>query len=281
MIMPSGQLLPIIHPSTLDQYLNRQDYIFIDCRPKMQYDEKHLTGALHMDLETLLAAVPENAANGGRHPLPEFNDFVNSMGKLGIHEKSHILLYDNHSGANYAARLWWMLKSIGHQTVQVIDGGFNGILTANLPTSFEATLIPIQATYQSAFETWQLPLISINELDKIVQSHSATIVDVRDRNRYLGINEPIDLIAGHIPGALNIPFSENLTASGYFQPVDILKKKYSHLSADSVVHCGSGVTACHTILAMAYAGLDLPKLYVGSWSEWSRNERQIAIGEEN
>jgi 3-mercaptopyruvate sulfurtransferase SseA len=271
------KILPIIHPSVVANLLEEKDCIVADCRPKSRYLENHLTGAIYVDLDTHLADIPENPANGGRHPLPSFNHFVQILGELGINENNHLLLYDEHSGANYAARFWWMLRAIGHEYVQVIDGGYKGIITAQLPTTAETRKLS-PTKYTCNHSTWQLPSINLSELDKIVEQRSEKIIDVRDRNRYLGISEPIDLVAGHIPGAINLPFSENLKEDGYFLSAEELHKKYKDFSSSTVVHCGSGVTACHTLLAMDYAKLPIPNLYVGSWSEWSRNNRQIATG---
>jgi thiosulfate/3-mercaptopyruvate sulfurtransferase len=266
---------PLIQPQELGLYLSAKNCVIIDCRQKSHYVAQHLKGAIQIDLDTQLAHVAENAANGGRHPLPSINSFVKLLGQLGISESSSIFIYDNHSGANYAARLWWMLRGVGHQNVRVINGGLNSILSANLPTSSGEGIVRPATQYACNHQEWQMPLATINELDHIVTTQSAVIVDVRDSNRYLGINEPIDLLAGHIPTAINIPFSDNLDKEGYFLSEDELHQKYSFLSHTSIIHCGSGVTACHTILAMAYARLAIPKLYVGSWSEWSRTNRTI------
>src|SRR5690606_26812162 len=129
-------------------------------------------------------------------------------------------------------------------------------------------------------DNWNLPQADINEVENRVLNDGNIILDVRDTERYNGKTEPIDLIAGHIPGALNIPFTENLDKAGFFLPPEVLRKKYSSAIGNVdcknvIVHCGSGITACHSILAMAYAGLEVPKLYVGSWSEWSRNNKKI------
>jgi thiosulfate/3-mercaptopyruvate sulfurtransferase len=192
------------------------------------------------------------------------------------------VVYDDKNGSNAAARFWWMLKSVGHKKVQVLDGGFHAAIKAGFPTSSK-TEIPLK-TEPYKIENWLLPLADIHEIDKVAQDTNFLVVDVRDEQRYNGEKEPIDLIAGHIPGAINIPFTTNLDSDGFFLSPEELKNNYSKEFGDRaaeniIVHCGSGVTACHTLLALAYAGLEIPKLYVGSWSEWSRNDRPIATSQ--
>jgi thiosulfate/3-mercaptopyruvate sulfurtransferase len=246
-----------------------------------------------------LAEIGEDAAFGGRHPLPKISKFAETLQKLGISEDSHIVVYDTSNGANAAARCWWMLKSFGIEKVQVLSGGFQaaekeGVQTNSGEEIFEKTSFILK-------ENWSWPTSTLEEVEKEISENSATVIDVRDAYRYRGESEPIDLVAGHIPGAINIPFSENLDENGEFLSPEILKEKYQQFLADAspqlnmtkklIIHCGSGVTACHTILALDYAGfvtlstdrksadevLEVPNLYVGSWSEWSRREgKEIA-----
>jgi len=161
--------------------------------------------------------------------------------------------------------------------VQVLDGGKAAAEKAGLPTSHQNKSPKPTSPYPA--KDWQLPLADMEEVEKATKDNNKMVIDVRESNRYLGISEPIDLVAGHIPGAVNIPFSENLDEKGNFLPAEELKKKYESAlgssSTDVIVHCGSGVTACHTLLALAHAGMEIPKLYVGSWSEWSRNDKPI------
>ncbi|HEY4629388.1 MAG TPA: sulfurtransferase, partial [Flavobacterium sp.] len=205
--------------------------------------------------------------------------FSKTLTSLGITPISHVVVYDDKNGANAAARFWWMLKSVGHNKVQVLDGGFQAAVKAGFPTSSKIEIPLTKEPYK--IENWLLPLADIHEIDKVAQNHDFLVVDVRDQERYNGEKEPIDLIAGHIPGAINIPFTTNLDSNGFFLSPEKLKNNYlkefgNKAAQNIIVHCGSGVTACHTLLAIAYAGLEIPKLYVGSWSEWSRNNRPIA-----
>lgn len=171
-----------------------------------------------------------------------------------------------------------MLKSFGHAKVQVLNGGFQEALKIGFPTTDRMRVSQIGSNYNAS--DWKLKSATMDVVEKFSQNENALIVDVREGSRFRGESEPIDLVAGHIPNAINIPYSENLGRDGKFLPQSELKLKYEKVfsgrDADSIIfHCGSGVTACHSLLAIDYAGLAIPKLYVGSWSEWSRNSKPI------
>ncbi|SDI64809.1 sulfurtransferase [Chryseobacterium jejuense] len=268
---------PIISPSELKN-LPTENLIILDARTgkdvKQNYREKHIIGAGFIDLDKDLAEISENAAFGGRHPLPGLEKFSETLSNLGITENSHIVVYDDKNGSNAAARAWWMLRSFGFDNVRVLDGGIQAAEKNNIEFSSG------EETFEKAplikKENWNLPVSSLEEVENELENNSSTVIDVRDAYRYRGESEPIDLVAGHIPGAINIPFSENLDENGLFLSPEILKEKYTQLLQNKpenlIIHCGSGVTACHTILALAHAGFKIPDLYVGSWSEWSRRE---------
>jgi len=273
---------PIISPSELKK-LPTEHLIILDARVgkdvEQNYLKKHIKGARFIDLDTDLAEIGEDAAFGGRHPLPDTEKFAETLSRLGISENSYIIVYDDKNGSNAAARAWWMLKSFGLENVRVLDGGFQNAekeevtFSSGAETFEKAELIPKKS--------WLLPTSTLEDVENELINGTSVIVDVRDAYRYQGESEPIDLVAGHIPGAINIPFTENLDESGRFLKPELLKEKYSQLFANQpeklIIHCGSGVTACHTILALNYAGFDIPNLYVGSWSEWSRREgKEIA-----
>ena len=273
---------PIISPSEVKN-LPADSFIILDARTgkdvKQTYLEKHIKGARFIDLDKDLAEIGEDAAFGGRHPLPNPEKFAETLSNLGITENSHIVVYDDKNGSNAAARAWWMLRSFGFESVQVLDGGMQAAEKNNMEFSSG------EETFEKASlikkENWDLPVSSLEDVENELKSNSSTVVDVRDAYRYRGESEPIDLVAGHIPGAINIPFSENLDENGLFLSPKVLKEKYSQLLKNKpenlIIHCGSGVTACHTILALAHAGFKIPNLYVGSWSEWSRREgKEIA-----
>ena len=245
----------------------------------LKYQAKHLDGALFLDLNKDLSEIPEDASKGGRHPLPEIENFAKTISALGISPESHIVIYDDKGGANASARFWWMLRAIGHEKVQVLNGGIQEAEKQKFPINSES--VQPQSIVAYPVSTWKLPMAEIEEVEKVSQDAEHIVIDVRATPRYNGDFEPLDLVAGHIPGAVNIPFTENLDDSELFKSPQELKEKYTQLFGDipeenRIFHCGSGVTACHSLLAIAHAGLEIPKLYVGSWSEWSRNDKAIA-----
>lgn len=282
---------PIITATELSEIFNQENLIILDARvgknARENYLQNHIKGALFINLDEDLADIGENAAFGGRHPLPKVSKFAETLQNLGISEDSHLVVYDTSNGANAAARCWWMLRAFGLKKVQVLSGGFQKAEKFGIATnSGEEYSIKTEI---NAPENWLLKTSTLEEVEKEIADNSATVIDVRDAYRYRGESEPIDLVAGHIPGAINIPFSENLDENGEFLSPEILKEKYQQFLADAspqlnmtkklIIHCGSGVTACHTILALDYAGFTIPNLYVGSWSEWSRRDgKEIAKG---
>jgi 3-mercaptopyruvate sulfurtransferase SseA len=269
---------PILNPETLLQLKDSSEIILVDARAGLNaeenYKNEHLKGARYVDLNRDLATADCNPANGGRHPLPSFEKFSEVLSKLGITPQNHVIIYDDKNGSNAAARFWWMLRAAGHNKVQVLNGGLQTAIKFGFPVS-SGTESPDRVEKYPVSE-WKLPLADIKTVDKARTNNENIVIDVRDKNRFDGLTEPLDLIAGHIPGAVNVPFSENLDENGFYHSPEILAKKYTEILGSKkpknvIVHCGSGVTACHTLLAMDYAGIPIPQLYVGSWSEWSRN----------
>ncbi|MEP7251326.1 MAG: sulfurtransferase [Ginsengibacter sp.] len=274
---------PIIKAEELVKIYTDTNFVLVDARSGAdvhdRYLKKHLKGSVFVDLEKQLADIQPDVANGGRHPLPDVRSFAELAGELGIDDSSQVVVYDDKNGANAAARFWWMLRAIGHQDVQVLDGGYNAAIKAGFPTSSGEEKAAHKEPYHVS--EWQLPTFNMQQVEQAAADDLFTVIDVREKMRYDGDYEPIDLIAGHIPGAINIPYTYNLDENGYFLPDAQLREKYLHLLTDInpaqiIVHCGSGVTACHTLLAMDEAGLGIPALYTGSWSEWSRNNKPIA-----
>jgi thiosulfate/3-mercaptopyruvate sulfurtransferase len=277
---------PLIRPADLIKLMQSGSVVLIDARTGPgaveKYNAEHLEGAKFLDLETDLAQKSADAANGGRHPLPAIENFTALVGRLGIQRSTHVVVYDDKAGANAAARFWWLLKATGHENIQVLDGGLKNAIEAGLPvTNVIPEITPLPA-YPA--DNWILPTVDADKVAKAVADPDYLVIDVRESYRYRGESEPIDLIAGHIPGAVNIPYTGNLNADGNFLSAEELADKYKDAIGDHdpkqvIVHCGSGVTACHTLLAMEEAGIETPNLYVGSWSEWSRNDRPVAVGE--
>jgi len=278
----SAKLSPIINPDELLNIKNSSEVILIDARAGINaqenYQKEHLKGTRYVDLNQDLATV-EDPANGGRHPLPSLEKFSKVLSKLGILPSSHVIIYDDKNGSNAAARFWWMLRAIQHEKVQVLNGGLQAAVKVGYPVS--SAIETFEPTENYPIAKWNLAQADIEEVEIARNNIENIVIDLRDKNRFDGLTEPLDLIAGHIPGAINVPFSENLNEDGFYKSADVLAKKYTEIIGDKkpeniIVHCGSGVTACHTLLAMDYAGLPIPKLYVGSWSEWSRNDRELA-----
>ncbi len=278
------KISPIIEIDELLKIYKNSNVMIFDvsnCKgAKANYEIEHIKGAYFVDLNTQLSDIKNDLSDGGRHPLPKIEVFAKTLTDLGISKSNHIIIYDNKNGSNASARFWWMLKSAGHKKVQVLNGGFNQAKRNNFPLSSKIEDIKV-LTKPYRTKKWMLPTIHIKEIELVSQNQKYLVIDVREKERYDGITEPIDLIAGHIPGAINIPFTENIDENGLFFHPQKLKEKYKvkfvEISPENIiVHCGSGVTACHTLLALDYAGLNTPKLYVGSWSEWSRNNKPVA-----
>ena len=276
----------LIQATHLAQLVHSQDVILIDARTgpdiKEKYKKEHLKNAQFVDLENDLSQKTGDASNGGRHPLPPVEKFARLLGGLGIEPSSHIVVYDDKNGANAAARFWWMMKALGHDKVQVLDGGMKAAIEAGIQLTADTPAIKSLPPYPA--DHWLLPTVNADKVANAANDTNQLVIDVREGFRYRGESEPIDKIAGHIPGATNIPYSSNLDEDGRFLPVSKLAAKYKEAfagreAADVIVHCGSGVTACHTLLAIEEAGLAMPNLYVGSWSEWSGANRPVAKGE--
>lgn len=253
------------------------------------FRQGHLEDAIHADLDRDLAAPADDPARGGRHPLPEIPKWAETLGRWGLTPDSAIAIYDDQGGANAAARMWWLLRASGHSKVAVIDGGFQAAVSAGVATSTDVPN-PDPAPPYPVTE-WQLPTVDLDEVDRSRSDPRCTLVDVRSAERFRGEVEPFDPRKGRIPGAVNLPYTSLLDSQGRFlerpplsQRLDALLPQKADPAGDPdsrpvIVHCGSGVTACHTLLAMELAGRDPGALYVGSWSEWCRAKtEEIEVG---
>jgi thiosulfate/3-mercaptopyruvate sulfurtransferase len=261
------------------------EWRFIDCRFDLAapdwgvqaYRESHIPGAFYAHLEHDLSSPPGEAS--GRHPLPDWRAFAERMGRWGLCPDHQVVVYDQ-GGSTFAARLWWLLRAVGHRRVAVLDGGWpawqaaGGAASDRLPTDHARHISLSPGT------GW----VTTEEVENNLYSRAFLLVDARSSDRFCGRCEPIDPVAGHIPGAVNVPFETNLSAAGVFLPPELLRQRWSAClkgyTGNAVVHmCGSGVTACHNLLAMQVAGLTGSRLYVGSWSEWVRNSgHPVATG---
>lgn len=268
--------------------LDEPDWVVVDCRSELgdpdagrrAYEEAHIPGAAFLDLDRDLAG-PVTAATG-RHPLPDAGLLAGKLGKLGIGEARNVVVYDAGHGA-LAARAWWILRWLGHDAVQLLDGGLAGWQTLGLPMKGGAEA-PDPQTFRAVVR--RELVLSTEELATDIASISAcNLLDARDRPRFRGELEPIDPVAGHIPGAISLPFSDFVREDGTWRPIHervALLEEAIGTDRDAAwsVMCGSGVTACHLAISGLEAGYREPRVYVGSWSEWIRDPgRPIAVGE--
>lgn len=236
-----------------------------------QYLQQHIVGALHADLDQHLSTHDARiSVNKGRHPLPQREVFAQWLNRMGLHNDTQVVVYDR-NGMNYCGRLWWMLKWCGHEAVAVLDGGLQAWLSAGGATAAGEETPPATGSFRL-----QPPLVQLVDTARVaaqLNDPQQTLIDARGAPRYRGEVEPLDPVAGHIPGALNRPFNSNLNEQGFFKSAAQLRAEFENLlgtrAASSVVHhCGSGVSAVPNVLAMEVAGLGRTALYAGSWSEW-------------
>lgn len=277
------------------QHIVAQDWLFehgtdeqiviVDCRftlgqpeaGRIAYGIDHIPGAVYLDLEQDLSA--PKGEHGGRHPLPNWEDFMHRLGEVGIDSESTVIAYDDQGGA-MASRLWWMLQALGHSKVYVLEGTFSmwkqaGYPVTDEPPAMHATIY--EGKLQEGF------LLQMEDVKNRIGRPGTVLVDSREKPRYLGLDEAIDPVAGHIPGAKSYFWKQGLNDQGGWKNAAAQKERFADLaSADEIiVYCGSGVTACPNVLALKEAGFSNVLLYSGSWSDWISYEgNPIATGEE-
>lgn len=277
----------LISPKELAQNFDDPNWRIVDCRfslddterGRRDYNEAHIPNAIYAHLNDDLSAsvIPGKT---GRHPLPKIDDLAKLFSQWGIDENVQVVAYDDASGA-IAARLWWLLRWLGHDRVAVLDGGFDAWNSAGYPVSdklFEPVIRNFTPAPRPEF------LVDINTLEKRMHDNNWLVVDSRSSDRYSGKNETIDPVAGHIPNAVNAPYADNLNSEGKFLEKPALYKRFrelldEHAASNAIFYCGSGVTACHNLLAMHHAGLGDGKLYAGSWSEWIIDSARLIVKE--
>lgn len=287
----------IISTQALADNLENPDWVILDCRisfidPDLSYkhyQENHIPQASYCHLENDLSS--EITPDTGRHPLPNFAKLINKLQAWGIGKNTQVVGYDDVNGA-FAGRLWWQLRALGFNQVAVLDGGINQWIKEGRKLTQKIPLVAVKTAAESFdFNFDPQTVISTTQiqqnLEKDRENKAFTLIDARAPERYRGEVEPLDTVAGHIPGAINRDFQLNLGDNQLFLPATELKQQFTELLANTpaetggeiVNMCGSGVTACHNMLALDIAGFDHSKLYVGSWSEWIRDDkRPIATG---
>lgn len=278
----------LIKASELASHIDNPDWVVVDCRHDLVnpcagrdgYAVAHLPHAVFADMESQLSGAKRgpDGAFRGRHPLPERDAFIETLRAWGVNDATQVVAYDAHGGM-FAARLWWMMRWVGHEAVAVLDGGMAAWQAQGLPLTAQVQTKP-RGTI-----TARAPLVSMVGAAEVLANIGGgelVVVDARAPDRFRGENETIDAAGGHIPGARNRFFKDNLTPEGRFKDAGQLKAELAQVVGDpakAVMQCGSGVTACHNLLALEVAGLKGAALYPGSWSEWSADPaRPVATG---
>jgi thiosulfate/3-mercaptopyruvate sulfurtransferase len=276
----------LISASDLAQHALQSDWVVLDCRHDLAkpdagraaYDAGHIPNAQFASLDQDLSdhAQGPDGKFRGRHPLPDIDAFVEILRRWGVNDNSQVVAYDAQGGM-FAARLWWMLRWVGHEAVAVLDGGLPAWTAHGMWLSTEPASRP-RGNIQR-----RKPLVRTASAEDILAQSQLTVLDARAPDRFRGENETLDPVGGHIPGAINRFFKDNLQADGRFKPAAQLRQEFGALlssPASAVMQCGSGVTACHNLLALETAGLPGAALYPGSWSEWCADPaRPVAKGE--
>jgi thiosulfate/3-mercaptopyruvate sulfurtransferase len=273
----------------LANQLEDPGWVVVDCRFSLAdtergrrgYLQAHIPGAVYAHLDRDLSG-PVIKGQTGRHPLPSIKHASETFSDWGIGLGVQVVAYDDAAGALAAVRTWWMLRWLGHDAVAVLDGGWQSWLRAGYPFQEGNETAP-----ERQFTPRPRPelIATTQDVIDLVGRQPPCIIDARTADRYRGENEIIDPVAGHIPGALNLPYPENLTPTGIFRPPVELRQMYQDMLGElpperAILYCGSGVTSIHNILAMVHAGLQEPRLYAGSWSEWIADPaRPVAVGE--
>ena len=253
--------------------LYEENQVIVDCRFQLgkpnagreAYEAAHIPGAVYLDLERDLSGPV--GEHGGRHPLPDISELADKLGALGIDSSVRVVAYDDQGGA-MASRLWWLLRYMGHENVAVMDQGFTAWKDAGFPVTDAAPAVPIPKTFVPKLQDGMLA--DVEDVRRAVHGGAAVLIDSREGPRYRGEVEPLDRVAGHIPGARNRFWKEALAADGAWKNAEEQRARFADLQQDDriIVYCGSGVTACPNVLALEEAGFRNVRLYAGSWSDW-------------
>ena len=263
----------IVSPEWLATNTENPEVVIIDCRfsladPELgqkQYQESHIPGAFYLDLNRDLAS--SVGKHGGRHPLPNIEELADKLSAIGINSAETLVIAYDDSRLAFAARLWWLLRYMGHSKVALLDGGFSGWKAAGYPVT---NILPEPREGNFVAHLQQDLAVDIEAVKERKDLPGTVLVDSRESERYEGLREPIDPIAGHIPGAVNYPWQEVTDKTGKVRLTSEQKHRWAELekAEEIIVYCGSGVTACVNLLSLEIAGIPDAKLYVGSWSDW-------------
>lgn len=271
---------PLIMPAETVPWLGRAVVLDAQAGPDaiQGYNTAHVRGALRVDLDTHLSELGD-PSHGGRHPLPPLETWLVRVGRWGVTPSTPVIVYDAAGGGMAAARAWWMFRAIGHEPVAVVDGGWRALVDAGIPIEARDSKPSPADPYPRRVESW--PAVDSTFVDDVRSDSDWRVIDARAPERYQGLSEPLDPIAGHIPGADNLHWQTLLQPDGTFGSKEALRMRFASILGDTspdrvVCYCGSGVTACHLLLALDACGLGGAKLYVGSWSEWCRQGRPRA-----
>ena len=277
----------LVSTDTLARHLDDPDWVVFDCRftltnpdaGQSAYDKAHILGARYVHLDNDLSSPITEGS--GRHPLPDPELLSKKLGQWGVGNQTQVVVYDDAFGA-MASRMWWLLRWLGHGNVALLDGVYPKWLREKRPvTADKPSIVTAKFDYSLHDELW----VDAHTVQQALNDNNTVLFDARSEERFSGEVEPLDTVAGHVPGAVNLPYEDNLNLGGDILSPDELRQEYiarlGGLAPEKVIHmCGSGVTACHNILAMEHAGLTGAKLYAGSWSEWITNSaRPVATGE--
>ena len=279
----------LIRASELATHIGHPDWVVVDCRHDLMnpaagrdgYAIGHLPGAVFAGIDTDLSGAKQgpDGVFRGRHPLPEKEALIETLRALGVNDHSQVVAYDAHGGM-FAARLWWLLRWLGHEAVAVLDGGMAAWQSLGQPLTVEVPSPPRGAIgVRAPF----VPTVTVRDVMDNLEKGERTVIDARAADRFRGENETIDPVGGHIPGAKNRFFKDNLLADGRFKDAATLRAEFAPLVGDPqrvIMQCGSGVTACHNLLALEVADMPGAALYPGSWSEWVADAaRPVATGD--
>ena len=277
----------VVSADQLAQHLDDPSCVVFDCRftlsnaeaGKLAYQQGHIPGARYVHLDDDMSS--QVTPTSGRHPLPDVQQFSEKLSNWGVDAGKQVVVYDDSFGS-MAVKMWWLLRWLGHNNVALLDGGLPKWIKQKLPVTTE---LPVIVPAKFIPQVQEDMVVDAAEVDRVRRERCGLVIDARPEQRFSGEREPLDKVAGHIPGAVNWVFEENLDFDGTYLPADELREAFLNLlkgvNPGNVIHsCGSGVTACHNMLAMEIAGLPGGRLYAGSWSQWITDpSRPVATGE--